>query len=393
MRINPHHIAITRDPQYGVAASVGADTDPAAREVLLRAGFRPLADGRLTIDAAPDQQNLFLHVRQTVAFLRHSGVQVEAAEEFDYTAASQPSLPSPAQAAAGADAVVHLGPPAPALAHEVAIGRHPQLGIVARVPFVQPHMRPALAEAGFVRTSPTSDLFALDEPEHEGDRRASRAVAQLRNQGVRVAADLAFEPLGGPYVPTDPFATRLIAAMDRTPPTPAPSPVPEHTDPFATRLIAPEDRTSAPPARAAGQSDPFGTVVHTGPSAQDRGADALLHDRVAMNNEVAASLRAIDAQLRADPAAVDFSRVESVIAQADTVLAGNSRDLAAVAARPATAAARPGPASPRASAALATGGRVRSSAALHAQSAASAAAAVPAVDPRIQWAAGHPNSR
>ncbi|MGV9268384.1 hypothetical protein ACWDRR_27390 [Kitasatospora sp. NPDC003701] len=278
----------------------------------------------------------------------------------------------------------------------MAIGRHPQLGIIARVPFVQPHIRPVLAEAGFVRLPPPrSDLFALDEPEHEGDRRATRAVAQLRNQGVRVATDLAFEPLGGPYVPTDPFATRLIAAVDRTPASPEPSPAAEQTDPFATRLIAPEDRTQPSPAPyAAGQSDPFGTVVHTGPSAQDRGADALLHDRVAMNNEVAASLRAINAQLRSDPAGVDFSRVESVIAQADTVLAGNSRDLAGVAARPATAvAARPSSANPRARAALATGGRVRSSAALHAQSAASAAAAVPAVDPRIQWAAGHQNSR
>ncbi|WP_370119363.1 hypothetical protein [Streptacidiphilus sp. MAP12-33] len=237
-----------------------------------------------------------------------------------------------------------------------------------------------------MRTSPTSDLFALDEPEHEGDHRATRAVAQLRNQGVRVATDLAFEPLGGPYVPTDPFTTKLIAAMDRTPPSPAPSPVPEHTDPFATRLIAPQDRTPPAPTHTAGQADPFGTVVHAGPSAHDRGADALLHDRVAMTNEVAASLRSIDAQLRSDPAGVDLSRVETVIAQADTVLAGNSRDLASV-------AARPSPANPRARAALATGGRVRSTAALHSQSAASAAAAVPAVDPRIQWAAGHSNSR
>ncbi|WP_030458451.1 hypothetical protein [Kitasatospora sp. NRRL B-11411] len=389
MRINPHHVAITRDPQYGVAASLGPDTDPAAREVLLRAGFRPLADGRLTIDAAPDQQNLFLHVRQTVAFLRHSGVQVEAAEEFDYTAASRPSLPSPAQAAAGATATVQAAAPARTSGFDVAIGRHPRLGIVARNLSDSQEARLAFAEAGFVRTDPRSDLYALDEPEFEGEQRATSALRTLRDKGLRVAAELDFEPLDGPYVPTDPFATRLIAAMDRTPPSPAPSPAPERTDPFATRLIAPEDRAPAPPARAASQSDPFGTVVHTGPSAQDRGADALLHDRVAMNNEVAASLRAINAQLRADPAAVDFSRVESVIAQADTVLAGNSRDLAAVAARPAAASARSGPTSPRARAALATGGRVRSSAALHAQNAASA---VPAVDPRIQWAAGHSNS-
>ncbi|MGA5704517.1 hypothetical protein [Peterkaempfera bronchialis] len=333
-------------------------------------------------------------MRQTVAFLRRSGVQVEAAEEFDYTAASQPSLPSPAQAAAGPSATVQAAPPARTPGIDVAIGRHPRLGIVARNVSGSDQARRAFAEAGFVRTGPRSDLYALDEPEFEGEQRATAALRTLRKQGLRVAADLAFEPLGGPYVPTDPFATRLIAAMDRTPPSPAPSPVAEQADPLAIWLIAPENRTPPSPApHTAGQSDPFGTVVHTGPSAQDRSADALLHDRVAMNNEVAASLRAIDAQLRADPASIDVSRVESVIAQADTVLAGNSRDLASVAARPATAAAPPGPASPRARAALATGGRVRSSAALQAQSAASAAADVPAVDPRIQWAAGHPNSR
>ncbi|MFI9787312.1 hypothetical protein ACIHEI_27975 [Kitasatospora sp. NPDC051984] len=331
-------------------------------------------------------------MRQTVAFLRHSGVQVEAAEEFDYTAASRPSLPSPAQAAAGPTANVQASPSPRTPSIDVTLGRHPRLGIVARNLSHSPEAQRAFADAGFVRTDPGSDLYALHEPEFEGEQRATTVLRALRGQGLRVAADLAFEPLDGPYVPTDPFATRLIAAMDRTPPSPAPSPAAEHTNPFATQLIAPEARIPASPAHAAGQSDPFGTVVHTGPSAQDRGADALLHNRVAMNNEVAASLRAIDTQLRADPAAVNFSRVESVIAQADTVLAGNSRDLAAVAARPA-AAARPGPASPRTRAALATGGRVRASAALHAQSAASAAAAVPAIDPRIQWAAGHTNSR
>ena len=307
-------------------------------------------------------------MRQTVAFLRHSGVQVEAAEEFDYTAASRPSLPSPAQAAAGPTATVQAAPPARSPSIDVTIGRHPRLGIVARNLSDSDQARHAFAEAGFVRTDPRTDLYALDEPEFEGKQRATTALRTLRSQGLRVAADLVFEPLGGPYVPTDPFATQLIAAMDRTPPSPAPSP-------------------------AAEQTDPFGTVAHAGPSAQDRGADALLHDRVAMNNEVAASLRAIQAQLRADPTSIDVSRVESVISQADTVLAGSSRDLASVAARPATTAVRSGPASPRARAALATGGRVRSSAAPHAQSAASAAAAVPAVDPRIQWAAGHPNSR
>ncbi|MFE2722803.1 hypothetical protein [Kitasatospora sp. NPDC059327] len=235
----------------------------------------------------------------------------------------------------------------------------------------------------------------MDEPEFEGDKRASTAVAQLRGQGLRVASDLAFEPLTGPYESTDPFATRLIEEMNRTPASPAapPARVAQNADPFETRVFkAPVLGPVTPTA-----PDPFGTVVHppAGPSRDDQRADALLHDRAALSAEIASRLRAIEDQVRTNPGSVDLARIEAVVGEATTVLAGAGKDLAAVAARPAAAPAAhtSSPASPRARAALATSGRVRSAAALHATGAAATAASVPAVDPRIAWAAGHPISR
>ncbi|MGK4581654.1 hypothetical protein [Kitasatospora sp. HPMI-4] len=252
----------------------------------------------------------------------------------------------------------------------------------------------ALAEAGFVRTREHPSLYVLDEPEYEGVQRATTAVSTLRGQGLRVATDLAFEPLGGPYESTDPFATRLIEAMDRTPPSPAVSPrAATAEDPFATRVFKAPDLGPVTPAAT---TDPFDTVVHppARPSRDERRADALLHDRAAMTAEIASRLRAIEEQVRADPGSVDLARVEAVIGEATTVLAGAGKDLAAVAATPAPPAARTSaPASPRARAALATSGRVRTAAALHATGAAATAASAQAVDPRIAWAAGHTNSR
>nr|BEK67562.1 hypothetical protein KPHV_47890 [Kitasatospora purpeofusca] len=235
----------------------------------------------------------------------------------------------------------------------------------------------------------------MDEPEHEGDKRATTAVAALRDKGLRVGADLAFEPLTGPYVATDPFATRLIEEMDRTPASPA-SPsarVTQNEDPFETRVFKAPVLGPVTPAAA----DPFNTVVHppAGPSRDDQRADAMLHDRASLSAEIASRLRAIEDQVRTNPGSVDLARVEAVVGEATTVLAGAGKDLAAVAARPAAAPAvrTSGPASPRARAALATSGRLRSSAALHATAAATTAASVPAVDPRIAWASGNTNSR
>ncbi|MGV9266638.1 hypothetical protein ACWDRR_18500 [Kitasatospora sp. NPDC003701] len=235
----------------------------------------------------------------------------------------------------------------------------------------------------------------MDEPEYEGDKRATTAVAALRDKGLRVGSDLAFEPLSDQYVTTDPFATRLIEEMNRTPASPAAQPtrVAQNEDPFETRVFKAPVLGPVTPAAA----DPFGTVVHpsAGPSRDDQHADAVLHDRAALSAEIASRLRAIEDQVRTNPGSVDFARVEAVIGEATTVLAGAGKDLAAVAARPAAApAARTsGPASPRARAALATSGRLRSSAALHASAAATTAASAPAVDPRIAWASKNTNSR
>ncbi|MEU4113250.1 hypothetical protein AB0F71_01950 [Kitasatospora sp. NPDC028055] len=238
----------------------------------------------------------------------------------------------------------------------------------------------------------------MDEPEFEGDKRAATAVSTLRDKGLRVAADLAFEPLTGPYESTDPFATRLIEEMNRTPPSPAAPPAQvAQNDPFETRVVKAPVLGPVTPTPA----DPFNTVVHTptGPSRDDQRADALLHDRAALSAEIASRLRAIEAQVRTNPGSIDLARIEAVVGEATTVLAGAGKDLAAVAARPASAPAAPaaartsGPASPRARAALATSGRLRSSAALHATATATTTASAPAVDPRIAWANGRQNSR
>ncbi|MEV0530753.1 hypothetical protein [Kitasatospora sp. NPDC050463] len=302
---------------------------------------------------------------------------------------------SPAVRAAGPDAVVQTSAPAPPRGFDVHIGRHPHLGIVATNPHSNQTAAYALAEAGFTRTGGNPGLYVMDEPEFEGDKRASTAVAALRGQGLRVASDLAFEPLSAPYESTDPFATRLIAEMDRTPPSAAapPAQVAQNDDPFETRVFkAPVLGPVTPTV-----PDPFNTVVHPSavPSRDDQRADALLHDRAALSAEIASRLRAIEDQVRTNPGSVDLARVEAVVGEATTVLAGAGRDLAAVAARPAAvpAAHTSSPASPRARAALATSGRLRSSAALHATAAAMTAASAPAVDPRIAWAAGRPNSR
>ncbi|MFE2108009.1 hypothetical protein ACFXAF_19395 [Kitasatospora sp. NPDC059463] len=389
-RITPEHVSITRDPQYGVVADVGPDASPTAHTLLARAGFRQLGDGRHALDPATEQ-NVFLHARQTVAALRRGGVKVSADAAFDYNEATRPVPDSPATRAAGPGAVVQAGAPRQ---HDVHIGRHPRLGIVATNPHGNQQAAFALAEAGFVRTREHPSLYVLDEPEYEGVQRAATAVSTLRGQGLRVASDLAFEPLGGPYESTDPFATRLIEAMDRTPPSPsAPPRADPAEDPFATRLFkAPDLGPVAPPT----PKDPFGTVVHppAGPSRDEQRADAVLHDRVAMSAEIASRLRAIEEQVRTDPGSVDLARVEAVIGEATTVLAGAGKDLAAVAAAPAAPAARTsGASSPPARAALATSGRLRSAAAVHATGAAATATSAQAVDPRIAWAAGHTNSR
>ncbi|MEU9041437.1 MULTISPECIES: hypothetical protein [unclassified Kitasatospora] len=273
------------------------------------------------------------------------------------------------------------------------IGRHPRLGIVATNPHGNQQAAFALAEAGFTRTREHPSLYVLDEPEFEGAKRTATAISTLRGQGLRVASDLAFEPLGGPYESTDPFATRLIEALDRTSPAPAPDRLANAEDPFATRLFKAPDLGPISPVA---QTDPFGTVVHppAGPGRDEQGADALLHNRALLTAEIASRLRVIEEQVRADPGGVDLARVEAVIGEATTILAGAGKDLAAVAAAPTAPAARTSePSSARARAALATSGRVRSAAALHATGAASTAASAQVVDPRIAWAAGHTNSR
>ncbi|MET8623733.1 hypothetical protein ABZW30_08250 [Kitasatospora sp. NPDC004669] len=341
-------------------------------------------------------QNLFLQARQAVAALRRRSVKVSADPAFDYTAAAQPTAPSPSALAAGPDAVVVTAAPAQHR-HDVAIGLHPRLGIVATVPTELPFAVSMLHKAGF--THAEGGMYTLERGPQSGAR-ATDAVREMRRNGLRVASDLRFEPLTEPYRSTDPFATKLIAALDRTPAAPEATPGEgQALDPFETRLFPVAERSADPRAVPKAEPDqaldPFGTRLIPAaqrevrpavdqPTLAEQRADALVHDRLAMMTEVSARLRGIDRQLRTDPAAIDPTRVEAVISQAETTLSMSGMELAGVAAR----APRPtaAPASPRARAALARSSRVQTTATLGATDAAATAARPQAVDPRKAYA-------
>ncbi|MEY9961784.1 hypothetical protein [Streptacidiphilus sp. MAP5-52] len=337
-------MSVTRDPRYGVVAEVASRTAPTAHQLLARAGFRQLDDGRFTLDQV-DGSAVAL-VRHTVAAMRSGGVTVEAVPEFDVPAA----LVSPALAAAGPGATVEAAP-APVRRHDVAIGRHPRLGIVAAPAHADPALAKALADAGFVAGQ--GRLLALHPDVADPARHAGETIARLRSQGITVAADLTFEPLDQPYRATDAYAAELIAAMDRAP---------------------------------GSVQEPAAVGV------DERRADALVHDRVAMMAAIGSQLRSLDSQLRTDPGSLDLVSVEAVLDEASTILAGAGTDLARAGAdlAPSRASAT---SSPRALAARATSGRIATSAAQAATAANVAAAAVPARDPRIAWAAGTAHSR
>ncbi|MDH6111318.1 hypothetical protein P3T36_003342 [Kitasatospora sp. MAP12-15] len=352
-------------------------------------GFRPLPD-RTDMVLRRADQNIFLQARQAVAAMRARGVKVSADPAFDYTPATRP--PSPSALAAGPDAVVVSASPS-AHRHDVTIGNHPRHGVVATVPSDQPFAVSRLQQAGFIRAD--DHMYTVGRGP-EAAERATDAVRELRKAGLTVATDLAYEPLDEPYVPTDPFATKLIAAMERTPPSPTPAQAEAQAlDPFFTRLIPAADRTPRPqaaPQQQAPTLDPFGTrLVPAGerevrPSVGEQRDDALVHDRVSMMNEISARLRGIEQQLRTDPSSLDAERVEAVIAQASTTLSATGKELAGVAARSPRPALTAPAASPRARAALARSSRVQVGATLGAAEAANSTAAAPAIDPRKAYA-------
>ncbi|MBM9508002.1 hypothetical protein [Actinacidiphila acididurans] len=76
---------------------------------------------------------------------------------------------------------------------DVVVGRHPDLGIVATSP---KHLAAdaLLKGAGFRPVSGRPDLYALADQGHDGNDRASRAVAALREAHYKVDADDALAP-------------------------------------------------------------------------------------------------------------------------------------------------------------------------------------------------------
>ncbi|GHF27291.1 hypothetical protein GCM10010218_05290 [Streptomyces mashuensis] len=75
----------------------------------------------------------------------------------------------------------------------VIVGRHPELGYVALNPqelFVADHVLKLL---GF-QPVPDSKLYALANPENDGERRAQQAIASLRAARYQVAADISLDP-------------------------------------------------------------------------------------------------------------------------------------------------------------------------------------------------------
>ncbi|MFF4529473.1 hypothetical protein ACFY1P_09395 [Streptomyces sp. NPDC001407] len=87
----------------------------------------------------------------------------------------------------------------------VIVGRHPELGYVALNPqelFVADHVLKLL---GF-QPVPGSKLYALANPEHDGERRTRQAIASLRAARYQVAADISLDP-----APPQQAATQRLA--------------------------------------------------------------------------------------------------------------------------------------------------------------------------------------
>lgn len=298
-------------------------------------------------------------MRQTVAALRGLGLQVNADPSFDYT-----TPPSPIAAAAGDNALVVTG--RPARRHDVAVGRHHELGVIATNPRHDPAIAAQLLDAGFEPV--TEDLLALAEPERDTVARASEAVADLRASGWHVVSDLIFEPRPqdpATYTPGNPYAAALTQALD--------------SDRLPHQAPADTDRPAARPTPSEPAAPPGGV------GAPD--TDALLAKLTLRATTLAALKRLLDAvtaQLLGDPSRLDVPQVNAVLDQATTALDGVSRDLAAISAQVAPrarAARRP---NARAQAALATSILLQG---VTRQAAAEEPAPLSPADPRLAYAA------
>ncbi|MGW1006827.1 hypothetical protein [Streptomyces sp. NPDC002520] len=77
---------------------------------------------------------------------------------------------------------------------DIAVGRHPDFGIVASNPKQLAASAWVLKGLDFHPVPDHPNLYALANQQHDGQGRATRAVALLRKAGYRVDVDAAFDP-------------------------------------------------------------------------------------------------------------------------------------------------------------------------------------------------------
>jgi hypothetical protein len=217
-------VTIRRDAREGVVAETAgppwADGAMDARMLLSAFGFsRREPDSPLTLRRGAVEGSVVLHLRDLVAALRRTGVRVNADPAYEYLADT-----ATAQARAanhGIDPRVEFMQARPRV--EVAVGRHPEFGIVAAVPYENPGALRDLTDAGFRRTA-NSKLYALQRSDVEPTSWTTDVVAGLRASGLRVSADLAFEPTAPSYAPSLVLVSaRARAALASSTCAPAPT--------------------------------------------------------------------------------------------------------------------------------------------------------------------------
>ncbi|MFE5734837.1 hypothetical protein ACFQ7A_28500 [Streptomyces sp. NPDC056528] len=81
---------------------------------------------------------------------------------------------------------------------DVVVGHHPDYGIVAANPKNLPASTWMLERLDFHPVPGAPTLYALADPQHDGAGRTARAVTLLRNSGLQVDVDAAFDPLLAP---------------------------------------------------------------------------------------------------------------------------------------------------------------------------------------------------
>ncbi|GAA3168052.1 MULTISPECIES: hypothetical protein [Streptomyces] len=93
---------------------------------------------------------------------------------------------------------------------DIAVGHHPDYGIVASNPKQLAAGTWMLARLGFRPVPDHPTLYALADQQHDGPARTTRAVALLRMAGYQVDADAAFDPALGSGAAFDRDRAQLV---------------------------------------------------------------------------------------------------------------------------------------------------------------------------------------